>query len=202
MTCLTKRTIMKTDTVELTANASDIKNAVQVPQMQTDIEVMTEQQIRFNHMLEEVRKYHINQEWKYDENGRNDGGISFASQFKMSHGTQRFFMDVFGDGNRFAVFSYPCFEVPEEFWPAVAIYTTYVNYGRLIGKMELDMSDGEIRMSACVNVMDSHLSQDMISVMENLVIIDLDKHTPAIMKIIYGGLSPSAAYDYYTESQK
>lgn len=170
---------------------------ISLPDLATDIEVTTEKEIRRSRMLEVVRQYISDQEWNVEEREREDGGTNFMMNFRMKHGTQRVFMDVFGDGDRFAVFAYAPVNIPEESRTSVAVYTTLLNHSILIGKLEMDMDDGELRMAAAVDVEGSQLSTEMISSMENITIIGMDKNLGAILKIVYGNCTPQEAYAAY-----
>jgi hypothetical protein len=164
-----------------------------IPELETSLEVLTETEIRRCKMREVVRQYLTNQEWRCDERERQDGGMSFICQFNMKNGNLRVFMDAFGDGDRFAVYCYSPVMIPEEYREAVAIYTVLVNNGIVLGKLEMDMEDGEVRMSTAVDVAGSELSLEMISVMENITIIAMDNHLASVLKIVYGGCTPQEA---------
>jgi len=167
------------------------------PELDTDIKLPLQTDVRRNRMLETVRQYFIEEDWSAEELTRPDGGSCFAIQFQMPHGLLQVFIDVFGDGDRFAVHAYSSIQVPEQHRIQVAIYTAYANFNMLTSRLELDMENGDLRMTATVDVEDSELSRKMIHIMENIVIIEMNRHMSSILAIIYGNLTAVDAYALY-----
>jgi hypothetical protein len=59
------------------------------------------------------------------------------------------------------------------------------------------MENGDLRMTAAVDVEDSELSRKMINIMENIVILEMNRHMSSILAIIYGNLAAVDAYALY-----
>ena len=66
---------------------------------------------------------------------------------------------------RFAVYFTSPIKVPEEHRPKVAEYIVRVNYGIMIGHLDMDFSDGEVRFKASTDVQGTQLSKDMVKQM-------------------------------------
>ncbi|MGI9213976.1 MAG: hypothetical protein ACR2HF_16025 [Methylococcaceae bacterium] len=171
-----------------------------LPEMQTEYEVASDQKTSLQRMIDAVNDYINSTGWHPGEQiPRKDGGITFALQFNMDNGHLRVFMEVYGDGDRFAIYAYPVISIPEEHRLSVALYATYVNHAMLLGKLQLDMEDGELRMCNSIDVDSSFLSQNMLIVMERLTIMGMDNHMEFILGILYGGRSPEEAYKAYCD---
>jgi len=65
----------------------------------------------------------------------------------------------------------PAIHVPVEHRGKVTEYLARVNYGIYLGRLEMDLDEGGVRMTATVNVRGSRLSLEMLGGMENVAIL-------------------------------
>jgi hypothetical protein len=147
-----------------------------------------------------VRQYLVHDGWNYETKER-DGLVMFGSGVTLPNGEFRASFDADDGRERFGVYVYSAIYIPEARRLAVAEYLTRVNYTRYLGKIEMDLDDGEIRSVATVTVEGSHLSQAMISSVENAAHFNLNDAYPGLMAIAFGDVSPQDAFDNYQRRQ-
>ena len=94
---------------------------------------------------------------------------------------------------QFAFYSICPARAPEERLMTVAEFITRLNCGLVIGNFELDFEDGEIRFKTSIDVEGDRLSTTLVEqlVLANVTFMDLC--LPAMMKVIYGDMSPAQA---------
>lgn len=143
-----------------------------------------------------VRHYLDNEGWKYTSR-ESEGLVMFSAGVTLPNGEFRTSFDADDGDERFAVYVYSSVYIPESRRLAVVEYLTRVNYTRFLGKIEMDLDDGEIRSVTSVTVEGSHLSQAMIDSLENAAHFNLSDAYPGIMAIAFGEVSPQSAFDAY-----
>src|SRR5690349_16405083 len=70
---------------------------------------------------------------------------------------------------------------------------TRANYGLLFGNFDLDFSDGEVRYKVSVDVEGGTLGVPMVHTMISTALDMYELWCPALMKVIYGGVTPQNA---------
>lgn len=130
------------------------------------------------------------EEWTYDQvsdqpilrlgmNGKNGKWVGYAQARE--------------EQEQFVFYSVLPTTAPENMRHTVAELLTRLNYGLVIGNWEMDYRDGEIRYKTSVDVEGDRLSS---ALMRNLVFLNLqmmDRSLPAIMGVMYGGMSVEVA---------
>lgn len=159
---------------------------------------MTESTESIRPIAEAVKQYLDSEGWNYEINDR-EGLIMYGAGVTLPNGEFRSSFDADDGRERFGVYVYSAIYIPEAKRLAVAEYLTRVNYTRYLGKIEMDLDDGEIRSVATVTVEGSSLSQAMISHLENAAHFNLNDAYPWMMAIAFGDLSPQAAFDSYQQ---
>jgi hypothetical protein len=85
--------------------------------------------------------------------------------------------------------------VPEEKRGAMCEAITRANYALPIGSFEMDMSDGELRCTAGIDVEDGELSTTMVHNLIGACMNPADRYYPAFMRVIYADATPETAID-------
>jgi hypothetical protein len=152
-------------------------------------------------IAEAVKQYLDHEGWNYETNER-EGLVMFGSGVTLPNGEFRSSFDADDGRERFGVYVYSAIFIPEAKRLAVAEYLTRVNYTRYLGKIEMDLDDGEIRSVATVTVEGSQLSQAMINSLENAAHFNLNDAYPGLMAIAFGDISAQAAFDSYQRRQE
>jgi hypothetical protein len=148
-----------------------------------------------------VRQYLDHDHWNYDTHEKG-GLVMFTAGVNLPNGEFRVSFDADDAHARFGVYVYAPVYVPAAKRPAVAEFITRVNYIRFLGKIEMDLDDGEIRSVATVCVEGSHLSQAMIQDLENAAHFNLNDAYPGIMAVAYGDVSSKDAFAAYLQRDK
>jgi len=92
-------------------------------------------------------------------------------------------------------------KVPEDKRLLIAELITRANYGLKVGKLVMDFEDGEVSCQTGIDVEGDRLTPALINglVHGNVYLIDL--YFPAILKVIYGGVSPEKALKEVEEKE-
>ncbi len=95
--------------------------------------------------------------------------------------------------NQFVFYSIVPVVAPVELIDLVGTFLHRVNYGLIIGNLEMDYSDGEIRFKTSVDVEDTELTYELIRNTIHDNILQLEQYLPGIYGLIHGGLDIEAA---------
>ncbi|HLY32805.1 MAG TPA: YbjN domain-containing protein [Ktedonobacterales bacterium] len=74
-----------------------------------------------------------------------------------------------------------------------AEYVTRANYGLVIGNLELDMSDGEVRYKTSIDVEGAQLNSALIKQLVYTNLSTADRYYPGFASLIYASISPEQA---------
>ena len=99
---------------------------------------------------------------------------------------------------------YPCLVRDEKLRASVSELINRANYGMVLGRLEMDMSDGEIRFHV------SHLVEGITPSMETIerifmtALFTMDRYFPAFMQHLHAGYTPEdavylAELDYHAD---
>jgi hypothetical protein len=84
-------------------------------------------------------------------------------------------------------------KIPKNKHLQIAEFLTRANYGLLLGNFEMDFNDGEVRYKTSIVAGDNELDFPVIKRMVYSNLSTIDDYFPAIMKVIYGGISAKEA---------
>ncbi len=105
----------------------------------------------------------------------------------------RFSIRITHGGDYLQFVAYCPFRVKQELRASVAELITRANYGMLIGKFEMDMSDGEVRFHISHLIDGILLSPDTVGRLYRSCLYTLDRYLPAFMQHIHAGYTPEDA---------
>lgn len=92
--------------------------------------------------------------------------------------------------SQFVFYSVCPVSVPEHKRLAMAEFITRANYGMVMGNLEMDMSDGEVRYKTSIDVEGDRLSPALVRQVIYTNVVTMDQYLPGIMSVIYGQMSP------------
>ena len=118
---------------------------------------------------------------------------SICADFRGEVGTYRIIAQVESDHELFQVFGLAPVRVPEGCCPAIAETIARANYGLRVGKLEMDMDDGELRFQVAQILADDNLDGSVIHRLIGTAMEMLDRYLPAILSVIYGNELPKDA---------
>ena len=75
----------------------------------------------------------------------------------------------------------------------VAELLTRVNHGMILGNFEMDYADGEVRYKTSAYLEEITPSKDLFHTLVYTNLLVMDKYLPAIMSVIYAGMTPEQA---------
>jgi hypothetical protein len=81
----------------------------------------------------------------------------------------------------------------------VGAFLSALNYGLTIGNFEIDLSDGEVRFRAGIDVEGGALTGPMVRSMAASCVINVDVYAPAIASVASGEMTPEQALDDVSE---
>jgi hypothetical protein len=84
-------------------------------------------------------------------------------------------------------------KVPPEKRQAVAEFIARANHGILVGNLELDLSDGEIRYKSSIALADGELTPGMADTLVGVNVSTLDRYLPGIMSLLWNDVSAEDA---------
>ena len=125
-------------------------------------------------------------------------GESTTLRFTSSPGdfTYQAFLKVIESLDRLELFLIAAITVPVKKRSAVAEALARANYRTFGGRLDLDMSDGEIRFRIGIDVEGGELSPEMVSNLLAMGNTTLDRYLPALMAVVYANTSPADAIEH------
>ena len=91
--------------------------------------------------------------------------------------------------------------IPSQYRMAVCEFITRVNYGVVLGGFELDLDEGDLNYKIVGTVgRENEMDQEAFCRLLYLGNSMLDKYTPGILSILYGGKNAKQAYQLITKS--
>ena len=99
------------------------------------------------------------------------------------------------DINSLRVYTTLPINIPVARRPVVAELLTRINNKIANGNFELDFSDGELRYSAILDIMDGVLTQAMFARLFMIGLQASDYYFPTIMGVVYAGTTPALALE-------
>jgi hypothetical protein len=94
---------------------------------------------------------------------------------------------------RFVFYSVSPVAVPEPRRSAVAEYAARVNFGLVVGSLELDLEDGTVRMKTSIDVEGDRLSPALVRNLIYANVRTLDVYAPGLLLVIQADASPAEA---------
>lgn len=143
--------------------------------------------------------------WSYDIAEKDDPDrILITTRVRLDDVLCRTQFNLSETRQRFGIFVYAPFAVPEHKRQAVMTYLTRANYRIFLAKFEFDLSDGELRSVATVMPEDSQLSLEMVRRMRRDAHGAMEIYLPGILSILYGDLTADQAWQalMYREAQE
>jgi hypothetical protein len=87
------------------------------------------------------------------------------------------------------------FRVPEANRTAMAEFITRANYGIMLGNLEMDFSDGEVRYKTSIDLQDGVLTTKMVEVLCAASVTTIDRYLPGMLAVLGGETPPKQAVD-------
>ncbi len=145
-----------------------------------------------NNLFDVVIQYFEEDDWNFME-------VSPRQVLKMGvsgkNGDYNCFAIVNEERETFRFLSSFPIKIPPEKRLTIAELITRANLGLTIGNFELDFDDGEVRYKTGIDVEGDRLSTALVRNLVNTNVMVVDHYFPCVMKVLYGGISPTEAID-------
>ena len=141
-------------------------------------------------MYERMQAFFVRDEWPIE---RVDGQPALWTGFATDVGEWRCFAIVREAQEQFVFYSICPVNTPPDQRQALAEFLTRANYGLIIGNFEMDFGDGEIRFKTSIDVEGDRLRHALIRQAVYNNVWAMHAYLPAMLKVIHGELSPTAA---------
>ena len=132
--------------------------------------------------------------WSYEISEKGSDRTLITTRVQVDHATCRTHFDIAEPRQRFGIFVFAPFAVPEGKRSAVMAYLTRANYRLYLAKFELDMTDGELRTACTVMPEESRLSLEMVRRMRRGAHGAMEIYLPGILSILYGNCTADQAW--------
>lgn len=141
-------------------------------------------------LFKSVLNFFIQDDWNYTE---IEAEKAIRLEVTMENSNYSCYAITDEENKVFQFYANSPVKVPEDKYLQISEFLTRANYGLILGNFELDFSDGEVRYKTSIYMGESELDFPIIKRMVYLNLSTMDDYFPAIMKVIYGGISPEQA---------
>ena len=125
----------------------------------------------------------------------SDGPQLVTFGMKIKSGITKVIISIRENAKTWCLYMQAPSMIPEEHRSRASLFLCRANYGLVIGDMEMDLEDGEIRFKISNHLTESKLSPAMVEQAVGLATHSMDKFFPGLMAVVYGGRDPKGAYD-------
>ncbi len=141
--------------------------------------------------LDTVTEFFKGKDWKFElnqEKHRVESGVS------AENGEWRFYVSASDENNLCFVLSAFPQKCPPRRQKACAELLTRINYGLLLGCFEMNYDSGSIAFKTSYPFTAGQIDPERVKEAIEFNIAFMDRFLPAIMAVIYTGISPKRAY--------
>jgi hypothetical protein len=118
----------------------------------------------------------------------------FRMRFGGKHGEYTMFAHAVEEPGQVMVFTYCPVKVPEERRGLAADYINRVNYGLVIGCLEMDPTDGEVRSRSTAPVAQDDPGPRVFSPLFDSSYYLIENWLPGLLRVAFGAEDPATAY--------
>jgi hypothetical protein len=121
---------------------------------------------------------------------RDDERCVLQVKFQGDHGRWDCYAQVREEQEQFVFYSVCPVSVPPEKRAVAAEFMTRANYGLVVGNLEMDYDDGEIRFKTSIDVTGASLTPAVIRQVVYGNVVMMDYYLPGLLSLLYGNESP------------
>ncbi|NDJ53950.1 MAG: TIR domain-containing protein [Chloroflexi bacterium] len=114
----------------------------------------------------------------------------YTMRFAGRNGEMNCYAQVIPELELFLFYVVAPIKAQEEHRLAIAEFIARANYGMRIGNFEMDFNDGELRYKTSIDFEGETLTDNLIMRVVYPGCQTMDRYLPAMMKVIFGGVSP------------
>jgi hypothetical protein len=128
--------------------------------------------------------------YDYSSAGHN----CYRLRFSGKNGDYNTFAQVSEDGDLVMLFTYCPVKIPEDRRAVAADYINRVNYGLLVGCLEMDASDGEVRSRSVAPVDSDEVGPTVFGPLFDSSFYLIENWLPGLLRVAFGSDDPADAY--------
>lgn len=113
--------------------------------------------------------------------------------YQGEHGRLICFAQAREEEQQFIFYAYSPEDVPEERRLLMAEFIARANHGLVLGNLELDFEDGEVRFKTSIDVEGADLTPELIRPVIYANVLTMDQYLPGILAVAQGTATPEAA---------
>jgi hypothetical protein len=129
-------------------------------------------------------------EWKFT---RLEGEDTVVLTFNCTNATYLCYAQAREAQQQIVFYTIYPLHAPEEKRQQAAEFTARVNYGLVLGNLELDMNDGEVRYKTSADVGAASLTLPLLRSLMQTNLSTADRYYPAFATLLYANASPADA---------
>jgi hypothetical protein len=150
-------------------------------------------------LFERVAGYLDANDWNYTANAEKN---YFTAGCRIKDASVRVILDVTESEDWHRVLVYSCFPVyvPEQRRAAVAESITRINYGMAFGNVEMDLSDGEVRVRTVIEA-DGEIRDPMIERALGSNLGTANRVLAPILAVAFGNAAPATVHDLAAQNE-
>ena len=152
-----------------------------ITKIDENIENTKEEDKKSKSISEIVKDFLLEDNWNYLQ--LNDG-ITMQMTCQCERGQISCYARNLDEENQFIFYSLFPEAVPENQRLAMAELITKINYGMIVGNLEMDFEDGELRYKTSIDVEGDRLSTALVKRLVYANVLTMDKYLPAITAIL------------------
>jgi hypothetical protein len=122
---------------------------------------------------------------------RND---CYRLRFNGENGDYNMFAEATEEPAQIRVFTYCPVKVPEDRRRLVADYLNRVNYGLVVGCLEMDPNDGEVRSRSTAPIAPGEPGPSVLRPLFDSSFYLIDNWLPGLLRVAFGAEDPATAY--------
>ena len=142
-------------------------------------------------ILEAVESYLAKEGWNHQ---KAQGQDLLEMRVKGANATYRVLVQALEDRDQVVAYVICPNNVPEDKRVAAAEFLARANFQILIGSLELDFSDGEVRCKVAMDIEGGTLSHAMVGNMLAFGIRSMDRFFPGLMSVLFANQTPADAF--------
>jgi hypothetical protein len=129
-------------------------------------------------------------EWKFT---RMDSDDTVVLTFNCANATYICYAQARESQRQIVFYTIYPLRAPEDKRMQAAEFTARVNYGLVLGNLELDMNDGELRYKTSADVAAGPFTIQLLRSLMQINLSTADRYYPAFAAMLYGGATPADA---------
>ena len=167
-----------------------VKGSLGIPTVLPAVYTESDTLLESHSLFKLVIAFFVQEQWPFEHNQANQ---VLRMTYEGSHSTWQCFAHTEEDTRSFIFYSVASFKVPEEKRVEIAEYICRANYGLVLGNLEMDFQDGEVRYKTSIDVENSLLNFDLIKNVVDGNIYTFERYLPGFTALLTAQLTPEQA---------